>query len=65
MEIKRAPELKERDAYAMVGGNGATSLLVARELDRLVRDLVDDVERLERPARPRRLLNSSYSRDTH
>ena len=39
----------------MVGGNGATSL-VARELDAFVRHLVDDVERLERPARPRRLL---------
>ena len=35
--------------------------LVCRELDRLVRDLVDDVERLERPARPRRLLlDDSY-----
>ena len=39
----------------MVGGNGATSL-VRRELDRLVRHLVDDVERLERPALPRGLL---------
>ena len=39
----------------MVGGNGATSL-VARELDAFVRHLVDDVERLERPALPRGLL---------
>ena len=38
----------------MVGGNGATSL-VRRQLDGLVRHLVDDVERLERPALPRRL----------
>ena len=42
----------------MVGGIGERPhySLVARQLDGLVRDLVDDVERLERPARPRRLL---------
>ena len=35
--------------------------LVRRELDRLVGHLVDDVERLERPARPRRfLLDDAY-----
>ena len=39
----------------MVGGKGVTSL-VRRQLDGLVRDLVDDVERLERPALPRGLL---------
>ena len=39
----------------MVGGKGATSL-VRRELDGLVRHLVDDVERLERPGLPRGLL---------
>ena len=37
----------------MVGGKDS---LVRRELDGLVRHLVDDVERLERPASPRRLL---------
>ena len=39
----------------MVGGKGATSL-VRRKLDGLVRHLVDDVERLERPGLPRGLL---------
>ena len=39
----------------MVGVEGATSL-VRRQLDGLVRHLVDDVERLERPALPRGLL---------
>ena len=39
----------------MVGEKGATSL-VRRQLDGLVGHLVDDVERLERPALPRGLL---------
>ena len=44
----------------MVGVEGATSL-VRRQLDGLVRHLVDDVERLERPGLPRGLLlDDSY-----
>ena len=39
----------------MAGGKGATSL-VRRKLDGLVWDLVDDVERLERPGLPGGLL---------
>ena len=39
----------------MVGVEGATSL-VRRQFDGLVRDLVDDVERLERPGLPSGLL---------
>ena len=41
----------------MVGREGVVvTSLVRRELDRLVGHLVDDVERLERPALPSRLL---------
>ena len=41
----------------MVGREGVVvTSLVRRELDRLVGHLVDDVERLERPALPRGLL---------
>ena len=45
----------------MVGGIGERPhySLVARQLDGLVRHLVYDVERLERPARPRRLLDDA------
>ena len=54
-EVFRSKGSADGASAANGRGKGATSL-VRRQLDGLVRHLVDDVERLERPGLPRGLL---------